>query len=190
MNTNLMQEIMKATAMVNAMETEVTAAAKELENEVAASRKEKSRHIVEFVKTMQKMLMDAKYPQNQRLYIDLPWSVKEIGQYTNYHWSISLRLSTVSSQNFENIVFGRYFRGSGEVCEEVAIVYGGQDLRYNNTYGKLIYPIIVDGWNEQIESMIETKVAEAVKKTLEDRMKAMTDRLNKATAEHQKYEGE
>lgn len=188
MNTNLMQEIMKATAMVNAMETEVTAAAKELETSVANSRQEKAKHIVEFVHEMHKTLYVAKFPKNRRLIIDLPWSVKESDQ-SSFRWSIVLRLATVDC-GFKNMVFGRFFSGSRDVAEDLFSDPVWEKLRINGTYGKPIYSIVVDGWNEQIEAMIETKVAEAVKKTLEDRMKAMTDRLNKATAEHQKYEGE
>lgn len=191
MDTNLMQEIIKATAMVNAMETEVTAAAKELEASVAQSRAEKCKRIKEFVATMQQALVDAKYPKNQQLVVFLPWSVEEPGQFTNYRWSVALRFTSLAKMNARTIVFGRYFVGSGEVSEDLSIL-PTYDLMLgrDTTYGELIYPMIVDGWNEQIEAMIETKVAEAVKKTLEDRMKAMTDRLNKATAEHQKYEGE
>lgn len=194
MNSNLMQEIVKATAMVNAMETEVTAAAKELETSVAQSRRKKGKHIMRFVDTMRQMLVDAKYPQNQRLYIAMPWSVKELGEYTNHHWTIALRLASLTGEDarqYETMVFGRYYVGACDVSEDVLVDPVLDTMKYGDkTYSKEIYPMIVDGWNEQIEAMIETKVAEAVQKTLKDRMKAMTDRLNKATAEHQKYEGE
>lgn len=174
--TDLMKELMAEAQKVNGLEVEVNRTIEARRAEVRQSRTEKLIKINAFLMDCADVLIEAdamRGKNNQPFQI---WGLGTVIESDGYSRDVGLAFSS------DQIDIGGVWIGSGTLGQCLPIDYmirKGSFTRYATA--------LIDSWTETTEEIVQKKVAEHVKETLNKRIENMRKNLEKSNNEYEKY---
>lgn len=194
MYENMMEELKKLSAQVDAWETESNEAVKNLETEVQKEFSGKEKHIAEFVFQMVDVIMTANIPKGREIKLSC----------CGDHWegtpnacgSHCRSIGLCFRRHYDGEIeawFGRWFIGSGTIDEILCVKPGGFAYGHNlANYGisyiaQTLRENILSRWNENTEAAIAKQVFDKCKKELAKRTKDATEKLKAANERYNTY---
>lgn len=198
MYENMMAELKKMAAQVDALETESKAAAENLEKEVQAKFLDKEHHIVEFLRQMAEVVKSTGFPGGANIDIlccGNHWDGKP-NSCGSHCRSIGLCFHQTYYADIPlEIWFGRYFSGSDCIDKILCVksnrlaVAPSSGLCSVSSIAKDLRENILTRWDEATEQHIVNNVFAECKKQLAKRTKAATDKLGAANDRYNKFCG-
>jgi len=194
MYENMMEELKKLAAQVDAWETESNEAAKNLEAEVQKEFSDKAKHIAEFVYQMVDAIKLANIPKGKIIKLSCCGDHWEGTPNTCGSHRRSIGLGFHQRYDGEvDVWFGRWFIGS-ETIDEILVVkpngfaYGHNLTTYGSSYiAKTLRENILSRWNENTEAAIAKQVFAACKAVLAERTHNATEKLKAANSRYTEF---
>lgn len=161
--TDMMKEIMAEVERVNKLGAEVEKVVADRNAETMVCRVEKGNEIADFLREMCNSMKVAGVSGYLHVYCcgDDP----TVDRYNMWKWPLGVQLH----KDFFRIGHFNIMGSFSEACK--------------------LRDVFIDRWNTSEKQKVETAVAEAIKKTLAERMDKMTADLTKANADHAVYFG-
>ena len=174
--TVLMKELMAEVARVNKMEVEVERTVELQKDAVQAQRKEKAQDIALSLQALCDALIEADAIKNvnRRTFFVLPGASYKEGN--GFIRDVGIIFST------DGIYAGDYYSGIGN-CTMVESFYHV----VNRFPESRAMKALVDAWDAEMELRVEEACMKQIKQTLQNRMEAMQNKIQKSNDEYAKY---